>query len=98
LESKETPGLGDKIEKDETFLANFEQLDVSFNEAGDALKNPVTPVKSGEKTNPWEVDAITGATISSRAIGDILKESTARWVPLIYNNQDDFTEQKQNDE
>jgi len=94
LESKETPGLGDKIEKDETFLANFEQLDVSLNEAGDALKNPVTPVKSGEKTNPWEVDAITGATISSRAIGDILKESTARWVPLIYNNQNELNSPK----
>ncbi len=30
LESKETPGLGDKIEKDLNFLANFKALDVSL--------------------------------------------------------------------
>ncbi len=93
LESKETPGLGDKIEKDPNFLANFEALDVSLNEDQSALKNKVVPVKSGEKENPWEVDCITGATISSRAIGNILGESTQRWAPLIYNNQEDFVTQ-----
>lgn len=91
LESKETPGLGDKIEKDANFLANFEALDVALNDAKNALINKVIPVKSGTKENPWEVDAITGATISSRAIGDILGESTAYWVPLIYQNQTALT-------
>lgn len=91
LESKETPGLGDKIEKDANFLANFEALDVALNDTKDALVNKVTPVKSGTKENPWEVDAITGATISSRAIGDIMSESTAYWVPLIYQNQTALT-------
>lgn len=90
LESKETPGLGDKIEKDPNFLANFEALDVSLNEEGTGLKNEVIPVKAGEKENPWEVDCITGATISSRAIGEMLGRSTERWAPLIYNNQEDF--------
>ncbi len=86
LESKETPGLGDKIEKDATFLANFEALDVSLVNDKSALKNKIVPVKSGAKENPWEVDGITGATISSRAIGNILGVSTERWVPLIYKN------------
>jgi len=90
LESKETPGLGDKIEKDENFLANFKALDVSLTENKSALKNQVMPVKSGEKEHPWQVDGITGATISSRAIGDILGESTSRWVPLVYGNLEDF--------
>ena len=39
---------------------------------------------------PWEVDGITGATISSRAIGNILGESTAKWVPLIYQQKETF--------
>lgn len=87
LESKETPGLGDKIEKDPSFQANFKALDVSLNEQGNALKNAVVPVKNGDKQNPWEVDCITGATISSRAIGNIIGASTSKWVPLIYNNR-----------
>ncbi len=33
LETKETPGLGDKIEKDQNFLNNFTALDVSLNES-----------------------------------------------------------------
>ena len=90
LESKETPGLGDKIEKDPAFLANFEALDVSLLEDYSALKNKVVPVKKGTKTNPWEVDGITGATISSRAIGHIIGESTTRWIPMLYKNKDVF--------
>ncbi len=90
LESKETPGLGDKIEKDLNFLENFKALDVSLNEDKSAIKNTVIPVKSGAKENPWEVDCITGATISSRAIGDIIGASTEEWVPLIYSNKETF--------
>lgn len=90
LESKETPGLGDKIEKDPAFLANFEELDVALSDGG-GVKNIVTTVKSGEKTNAWEIDGITGATISSRAIGNIIGGSTSQLVPEIYNNQQAFT-------
>jgi electron transport complex protein RnfG len=90
LESKETPGLGDKIEKDPTFLDNFSSLDVSLNKGEDAIKNMVRTVKRGTKTNEWEVDGITGATISSRAIGDIIATSTKEWVPIIYKNRTVF--------
>lgn len=83
LETKETPGLGDKIEKDPDFLANFESLDVSINETKEGLANPVVTVKSGEKSQPWQIDGITGATISSRAIGDIINKSAGKWAPLI---------------
>ena len=68
LESKETPGLGDKIITDEAFTANFERLDVSLSGDGSSLANAIVAVKSGQKTNGWEVDGITGATISSVAI------------------------------
>ncbi|MCR9286215.1 MAG: FMN-binding protein [Bacteroidetes bacterium] len=90
LESKETPGLGDKIEKDENFLSNFSALDVTLVEDLSAIKNEIIPVKQGAKENPWEVDGITGATISSRSIGNILSESTSHWVPLIYKNRRSF--------
>ncbi|NNJ56021.1 MAG: FMN-binding protein [Bacteroidia bacterium] len=89
LETKETPGLGDKIEKEEHFLANFEGLDVSLND-NSTIKNEIETVKQGTKENAWEIDGITGATISSRAIGDILKESTTYWMPIIQGNKNIF--------
>ncbi len=83
LTTKETPGLGDKIETDPGFLENFVALDVSLDETGAALRNPIENVKQGEKSDPWQIDGITGATISSVAIGDMLAASSARWVPAI---------------
>lgn len=98
LESKETPGLGDKIEKDATFLENFKALDVSLSDDFGSLKNIVIPVKNGTKENPWEVDCITGATISSRAIGNIIGASTEQLVPIIYQNKESFKMKKRNNE
>lgn len=86
LDSKETPGLGDKIENDADFLANFERLDVALGEDSSALANAIVPVRHGEKTHPWEVDGITGATISSKAIAKILDGSAQYWVPRIQRN------------
>jgi len=83
LDSKETPGLGDRVEVEPHFIANFEALDVRLNAAGDALANPIVTVKQGEKTEPWQVDGITGATITSEAIGNLLNESAAVWVPVL---------------
>ena len=83
LESKETPGLGDKIEKEQRFLDNFKALDVGLTPGGQ-LKNKVITVKQGEKQNPWEIDGITGATISSRAIGNIIGASTTAVVPMLH--------------
>ena len=90
LESKETPGLGDKIETDQAFLQNFERLDVSLVDDLSELANSIVPVKHGEKTNPWEVDGITGATISSVAIAGILDRSAQYWVPRIRRNLGDL--------
>jgi H+/Na+-translocating ferredoxin:NAD+ oxidoreductase subunit G len=98
LESKETPGLGDKIEKDPDFLANFDGLDVSLDSDLSILENTVIPVKHGTKENPWEIDGITGATISSRAIGDIIGSSTKFWVPLLYHNKATFVTQDHENE
>jgi electron transport complex protein RnfG len=83
LESKETPGLGDKIETDPVFQRNFANLDVTLSEDGSQLAHPIETVPAGEKVAPWQIDAITGATISSDAIGDMLNRSAGRWVPAL---------------
>ncbi|MBK8999699.1 MAG: FMN-binding protein [Myxococcales bacterium] len=74
LESRETPGLGDKIIFDPHFKANFVELKV---------EPKIELVKKGEKTAPNQVDAITGATISSRAVVTIMNKSNASWLPKL---------------
>jgi len=74
LDSRETPGLGDKIIFDADFRANFEALVVS---------PEIVAVKKGQKTEPNQVDSITGATISSEAVVHILNKSARRWLPLL---------------
>jgi electron transport complex protein RnfG len=83
LESKETPGLGDKVEIEPHFLANFEALDARLNEDGTALANAIVTVKQGKKTEPWQLDGITGATITSDAIGAILNQGSSDWLPVL---------------
>ncbi len=73
LESKETPGLGDKIEKDAAWVALFEGAEA-----------PLVPVKAGGGTgDPREVDTITGATISSKAVIRIINHELERIGPLL---------------
>lgn len=86
LESKETPGLGDKISSDPNFRQNFQRLDVRLNPQGAALANTVVATKHGQKTDPWQVDGITGATISSVAVSEILNDSASLWLPRIRQN------------
>ncbi len=90
LESKETPGLGDRIETDPAFLENFVRLDVSLTADGSQIAQPIEYVKQGRKTEPWQVDGITGATISSKAIANMLSASSAFWIPRIQRRLDDF--------
>jgi electron transport complex protein RnfG len=70
LEHKETPGLGDKIIKDEKFVGAFKGL---------TLDPKVVAVKKG-KSAPNELDAITGATISSNAVVSIVNKGKEKWL------------------
>jgi electron transport complex protein RnfG len=70
LESRETPGLGDKIYKDAVFVGGFSSLSV---------EPEIVAVKKGTKSQPNEIDAITGATISSKAVVRIINEAHAQW-------------------
>ncbi len=90
LDSRETPGLGDKIDSDPQFRENFRQLDVRLNDTGEALRHPVEIVAPGKKTAPYQLDTITGATISSSAVGRILRDSTAQWIARLSRRRGDF--------
>jgi len=70
LESRETPGLGDKIYKDAEFVDAFSALSV---------EPEIVAVKKGTKARPNEIDAITGATISSKAVVRIINETHTEW-------------------
>jgi len=73
LESKETPGLGDKIEKDSSFVGQF-----------DGASIPLIGVNARRRTgDEHEIDMITGVTISSRAVVRIINNSLERLGPLI---------------
>ncbi len=95
LESKETPGLGDKIETDPQFRANFDALDVALAGDGKTIAHPVTLVKPRKKTDPWQIEAISGATISSRAITKMLRINTSSAIPLIEKHLSAFTERNE---
>ena len=73
LENKETPGLGDKIEKDSAFVSGFEGVVL-----------PIEGVKTGSGTgDEGEVDMITGATISSRTVIAIINRRLESLEPMI---------------
>lgn len=83
IKQTETPGLGDKVITDKHFVANFDKLEAKVNAAGDALANAIVAVKHGAKQHPWEIDAISGATISSKAIAKGLNGSAQEVLPKV---------------
>ncbi len=73
LESRETPGLGDRIYDDQQFHQQFLDL---------AVEPKVELVKE-ERTAPNQVDAITGATISSTAVVKIVNSGNQEWLARL---------------
>jgi Na+-translocating ferredoxin:NAD+ oxidoreductase subunit G len=73
LESRETPGLGDKIAFDPAFVGSFLALE---------LVPEIVGVKDGRNA-PNEVDLISGATISAQAVIRIINVSSSRWAPVL---------------
>ena len=71
LVSRETPGLGDRIQGP-GWLAQFRQR-----------LAPLVGTKKGTASKPSDVDMITGATISSRAVIGAVNKSAARWEPVL---------------
>lgn len=86
--SRETPGFGDKLKSDDEFLANFRALDARLDTQQNTLANPIVTVKHGTKRQPWQIDAISGATVSSRAAGRAVNDSASRALPLLARQLD----------
>lgn len=82
VSSRETPGIGDKITVNKEFLANF-PLNAKLADDGMALAREIRAVKHGSKANPWEIDAIAGATITSRAVGKAINDTAQVLLPRI---------------
>ena len=72
LQSRETPGLGDRIEKDPAFTGQF-----------DGLVPPLLGVKAGAPGDEHAVDMITGATISSRTVIAAINAALERVGPAL---------------
>jgi len=83
LKMAETPGIGDRIAKDPDFLQNFAALDARLDATGSGLANAIVSVRHGSKTSPWQIDAISGATISSQAVARMLNESAQQHLPRL---------------
>ena len=81
LEQVETPGLGNKI----TFPAWLNQF------AGQRTAEPLAVVKGGE-TAPGAIDAITGATISSKGVVGIVNRTVSETRGLLAPAHIEFIE------
>ncbi|MFC1637550.1 RnfABCDGE type electron transport complex subunit G [Candidatus Margulisiibacteriota bacterium] len=72
LEQLETPGLGAKI-AEAGFQAQFKGL---------AAQSPIEYVKANADKKNNEIQAITGATISSRAVVNIINKTVEQWLQV----------------
>jgi len=77
LEQKETPGLGAKITDKDAFLQFWENKDSS---QPLTLRKPAA--RSPEELSPFEVNTITGATISSESVLNIVRLSLGKLMSL----------------
>ncbi|MFP4055047.1 MAG: FMN-binding protein [Phycisphaerae bacterium] len=68
LDQKETPGLGDKIRSDEQWRSQYE---------GMATAERIEVVKRTPQDQ--QIEAITGATVSSQAVTDIINKAVGQF-------------------
>lgn len=86
LYSRETPGLGGKIASEDvlqpvgtTFAEQFKGL---------LVLPPIEYVKGEKPTSPNEIQAITGATISSRSVVKIINEMVAKITGILREQEE----------
>jgi Na+-translocating ferredoxin:NAD+ oxidoreductase subunit G len=85
--SRETPGLGSLIVDDPGFVAGFTQVMLRFDEQGELQS---LRVRDEPRYEQGEIDAITGATVSARAVARIISRSLAEWLPLLRVHYDEL--------
>ena len=81
---KETPGLGAEI-SEKWFQSNFIGKEIY----GDDILTSINVTKAGlaDKTALHEVDGISGATITSNGVTDLLKRDLKRYEPYFIKNK-----------
>jgi electron transport complex protein RnfG len=84
---RETPGIGDKIITDRN----------SSPTSGARRQTQGRPLGPGQRgqgrqarhqENAWQIDAISGATITSRAVGKAINDSAQALLPRLVPNLD----------
>ena len=80
----ETPGLGAEISK-EWFQSNYIGKEIYRGE--ELLSIKVTKPGLADKNNLYEVDGISGATITSRGVTELLKRDLKRYEPYFIRNK-----------
>ena len=87
LEQEETPGLGAKIAEEtpkKDFPEQFVTLAIPTSEKAAEIANFILCVKGAEDPNvPNDVQAITGATISSNAVVSIINQSLVKLYQTV---------------
>jgi len=84
LLSKETPGLGDRIKNDPRFHENFNGLKVPMDTDSKTLRYPILYAKPGSEKGPGQIEGISGATISSKAVARAMNASTSALLPKVH--------------
>ena len=85
--SRETPGLGSLIVDDPGFVVGFTQVMLRFDAQGELQS---LRVRDEPRYEQGEIDAITGATVSVRAVARIISRSLAEWLPLLRAHYDEL--------
>ena len=80
----ETPGLGAEITK-EWFQTNFVGKEIYSGK--ELLSINLTKPGLADKNNLYEVDGISGATITSRGVTELLKRDLKRYEPYFIRNK-----------
>ncbi len=76
----ETPGLGAEIKDNPAFPAQFVNKKI-YNDAGELIA--VTVKKGGVQNPTHQVDAISGATITSNGVSEMLKRGLNYYEPYL---------------
>ncbi len=81
----ETPGLGAEI-KETWFQERFIGKEI-FSDSGEYESIEVVKGGSGSDGNPHKVDGISGGTITSKGVGEMIERTLKIYVPFFKQNQ-----------
>jgi Na+-translocating ferredoxin:NAD+ oxidoreductase subunit G len=84
--ARETPGIGTVITDDKEWVESFTRIQLQFD---DQQRLQPLQVRENARLEAGEVDAISGATVSVRAVTRIINRSLAAWLPIL---REDFDE------